>query len=426
MTIDDAPFIYGRVSPLVGEPFDNRSLVFAIQDPSAVRALAANFFRGEAIAEPAGLESVLDYLRAHSDASLWPLFPERGHEVFRDANWQLAVPDLQSRSQMLSRVHFLRLADSADTERLEDSLRRDPRVAYVHRPAIQYPLIAETSAAPRDSLPKQWGLERCRFQQVWDELEAGADPGPIGVIDDGRVPSHPELLGRIEKYTSTVIGGPSPMLHASQVAAVIGAQRGNRDPEGMAGCCAAKLHIHNIWSRDQYDSAAYYGALKAVAKDQLRVVNMSFTSFHHDQTANDLIDDAAASGVIFVAAMGDFAEANSPAAHPAVHPAVIGVGASNQADGRLATSSLGSHLLISAPGQAIRTVDDRDGFNYRTGTSFAAAMVSAAVWLALHKRPDAGFMEMSELLTRGVDTDSASNPELGSGRLDMVALANAL
>jgi hypothetical protein len=125
--------------------------------------------------------------------------------------------------------------------------------------------------------------------------------------------------------------------------------------------------------------------------------------------------------------MGDYAREGSPPVYPAANSGVIAVGGTNRFDRRTDHSSTGSHIWLSAPAEDIWTIRGSTEFRSQFGTSFAAAMVSAAAWLALRRRPGQTPSQIRDLLRRSVDgqsvTNGQRNDEVGYGRLDMVKLA---
>jgi subtilisin family serine protease len=137
------------------------------------------------------------------------------------------------------------------------------------------------------------------------------------------------------------------------------------------------------------------------------------------------------SGVVVVAAMGNGDDPDDGPLYPAANPNVIAVGATNMDDRPLSGSSSGKHMWLSAPGESILTVIGDDPFDYRylSGTSFAAAMVTAAVWLARRRRPGLTPGDVRELLRQSAyrpDGIPGHDSEIGHGRLDVRRLAELL
>lgn len=413
--------------PLDGPARDERSLIVALKSPGVVKEAAASLESGGTPASDT-LAHLREYVARHEAAAFTPLSPRRGAEHFLEsaaglpgARWELAIPADTADGQPALAIHHLQLASPGDAAALRETLRGDD-VAYVQSPAILY----APSTPPPSSwrlADHQWALDRCGFIKVWAQLDGDGHPAPIAVIDDGSDLRHRDLEGRITRYVPPAEGRPSPSLHASSVAGVIAALRGNRDDKGMAGCCSAQLHLFNVWT-DDFDVKAFYAALDDVIESDTRVVNMSLTTrVDDDETLKGRIQKCIERGKVVVAAMGDFAPQGSPKMYPAGFDDVIAVGGTDRHDRRFPLSSRGEHIWISAPGEDIWTIYDRRRYQVQTGTSFATAMVSAAVWLALRTR-DLSLAQVRELLSRSVAPRPAGTKfeDVGHGRLDMLKL----
>ncbi|MGH7616860.1 MAG: S8 family peptidase [Gemmatimonadaceae bacterium] len=268
----------------------------------------------------------------------------------------------------------------------------------------------------------QWAVAQCGFDEVWDSLDVGHDPGAIGLIDNGRHLAHRALDGRIARYVAPTAGEQSIADHAGSVAGIISARRGiARSGElDVYGCCSAQLVVYNVWTKNEgIDRAAVSAALHDAAANKLPVVNISVT---WDQVEEKLVKDAlahcAAENVVVVAAAGN-GGLRGPAFYPATDKNVIAVGATNPHDDRWFDSSVGPHIFISAPGQRIWSISGNEGYDFVEGTSFAAPFVTAAVWLAKRRCPDLKIAAVRDLLSKSVVHPSLRDQGLGYGRLDM-------
>jgi len=282
---------------------------------------------------------------------------------------------------------------------------------------------------------RQWALYRCGFPDVWPLLDTGPDPGEIAVIDRGaKGLNHRELAGRITRKPAP--SRTSRAAHAAAVAAVIAARRDDHegDADGrMDGCCSARVRVYSAWDADeQFDLGAVRAALFQVARLRLPVVNLSLSiSLPNQRDLDDAIAACVRNGVVVVAAMGAGNDRRDGPIYPAANPNVIAVGATNMEDRPASGSNRGKHIWLSAPGESILTVIGDGPFDYKylSGSSFAAAMVTAAVWLARRKRPGLTVGDVRELLKRSAhrpDGIPGHDSEIGHGRLDMSRLAKLL
>jgi len=282
---------------------------------------------------------------------------------------------------------------------------------------------------------RQWALYRCGFPAVWPVLDTGPDPGEIAVIDRGEKGlNHRELAGRITRRPAP--SRSSRAAHAAAVAAVIAARRDDYegDADGrMDGCCSARVRVYSAWDADErFDLGAVRAALFEVARLKLPVVNLSLSMALPNQSdLDDAILACVRNGVVVVAAMGSGNDPDDGPIYPAANPNVIAVGATNMEDRPASGSNKGEHIWVSAPGESILTVigDDPWDYKYLSGSSFAAAMVTAAVWLARRKKPSLTSGDVRELLRLSAyrpDGSPGHDSEIGHGRLDMKRLGELL
>jgi subtilisin/minor extracellular protease Epr len=414
---------YGKIlgSCIDGPTHDERSLVFALRDPKA----AKSFLDGEVPFD--AVNRVRAYIKA-TGALLTPLFAAESESSSRK-HWMLGNPAPRSVDGEFVMHYHLELVSSSDRSDLEADLRKDPRIAFANRPAVFYPLPEAHRGGP-PLAGAQWALAQCKFgPDVWDRLEQHPAPGPIAIIDAGGQTRHPELEGVVE-YVGPPSGDGALSNHAAKVAGVIAAIRGNEDENGtgVTGCCSAKLRVYNTWTKEGFDSKAFYAALDAVVRERPPVLNFSLGSCTSDAMTDCLIQRCVESGVVVVAAMGDYAPQGSPPLFPAAHCGVVAVGGTTRFDEKTNSSSTGCHIWISAPGEDILTVSGDDAVVEADGTSYSTAMVSAAVWLARRANKDLSPADIRDLLAKSVDGKSVPNgghsAELGYGRLDMEKLAD--
>ena len=430
---------------------DRLAVTFAIDDPRVASAAIATAL--DDTSAPTGpVESVLREVAADPNASIRAVFPDEAIGVLGTNGLHLALANERTSSRKLSGIQLLRYAGAPTDASLHRvsawraALRSDPRVAYAEHPMIPYPVLDLTSrdrsrvlrgrierasceGEVRLDCHQQWGLRQCGFDCIWDELDVGVFPGSIGILDIGREPESPELAGRVVKYV-TAARTPFGNSHPAAVAAIISAIRDGMPDETMLGCCSATLEVFSIYTEKGPDCQALYEMLKAVGRDRLRVVNMSFESPCEDPTVNRLIDQYTSDGTIFVAAMGNTGVTDNRSNWPAAHPAVIAVGATrNTRNDRWPHSCTGEHIFMTAPGVDILTVnvEDASQFHCEDGTSMAAPHVTAAVWLALRQRPHWGTKEIRCLLSQSVQSpNQPRNEEVGFGCLDVRRMAQLL
>ena len=293
--------------------------------------------------------------------------------------------------------------------------------------------VAAGAAASDPLAPQQWYLEQARMFPDPNALPRLA-PVRVAVIDSGADLGHPELAGRIVAARSFVGGGARDTNgHGTVVAGMIAAAAGNGI--GIAGLApSARLLIAKIVGPDGgIGVGAEARALRWAVDQGARVVNMSFggtrdprhpsrdTFSREEQRA---VAYAVRRGVLVVAAVGNAdQEPREPwpyASWPAALPHVLGVSAVNRA-GRAPSFSNRDRLFndIAAPGVAIVSTVARSltatrpecaeqGYTLCApgdlgspeGTSFAAALVTAAAANLFALRPSLRAEQVAAIIQR--------------------------
>ena len=167
------------------------------------------------------------------------------------------------------------------------------------------------------------------------------------------------------------------------------------------------------------------------------VINLSFTgSGACDPAIQDIINQIRNRGVVLVAAAGNAGVGDMSNVLPANCDGVIAVAATNRAGDRASYSNHGVAIDIAAPGgegaDQIWTTDNTgdlvaedDDYSPITGTSFAAAQVSAGVALMRALSPTVTPETVSRLLTDSAQAFPAASTcttqVCGAGILDLDA-----
>jgi hypothetical protein len=161
--------------------------------------------------------------------------------------------------------------------------------------------------------------------------------------------------------------------HSAEVAGVI------------AKACPAEIFVYDIGTTAGWDKELFVLALQEIVKMDPKpaVINISVGWQDRWPEADQAIRDCIDNDIAVVVAMGDDGAArNGIDWYPATRSDVIAVAGTETHDLQLPDSDSGDHVWIAAPGEDIVTVVSKDDLGTRNGTSFAAALVTAAVWLA--------------------------------------------
>ena len=167
------------------------------------------------------------------------------------------------------------------------------------------------------------------------------------------------------------------------------------------------------------------------------VINLSFAGAGACNPAvQDAINRAVAAGSIVVAAAGNENGADIANVFPAGCNNVIAVAATDRSGAVASYSNIGSRILLGAPGgggsftngiysthNTGLTGAGADSYTYFTGTSVAAAQVSAAVSLILSLKPTLTLSDVRQILSQTAQpyTGGCFAGNCGAGRLDMFA-----
>ncbi len=222
----------------------------------------------------------------------------------------------------------------------------------------------------------------------------------VAIIDGDADSRHEDLRGRLHKIE--VFVGSNDQIdaeHGTAVASVIGASANNAT--GIVGIAPeAKLELFvSCWADTTSehaicDSFTLAKALDTLLDDPPDILNMSLTG-PFDPLLARLLAAVYDAGVVVVAARP--ADTTVDNHFPAVLESVIGVGNSEQRP-LLAQVAMQAPQEIYAPGIQIMVAVPNDSYDFRSGSSLAAAHVSGAVALLLAVSPGLPYQSVLALL----------------------------
>ena len=274
-----------------------------------------------------------------------------------------------------------RVATGDDRERVLDKLRNDARVE-----SAQALNVFETGTKPTagydDTYAElQHGLDTLDLSRA-HRYTRGAGVR-IAVIDSNADTKHEDLKGRIRRVKDFASRDAAPdREHGTAVTSVIAARANNA--KGIVGVAPeAKVDLYvACWSEAGSDIAICDSFTLAKALDTLLarppdVLNLSLAG-PHDALVERLLLQAREQNIVMIAALP---AGRAPSRQfPARMTEVIAVGSSN-ADGS------GSDVPIFAPGEQILVALPDNTYDFRSGSSLAAAHVSGVVALMLALTP---------------------------------------
>lgn len=179
------------------------------------------------------------------------------------------------------------------------------------------------------------------------------------------------------------------------------------------------------WYSDQADAKAQCSswslakALDAAINNGARIINLSLAGTH-DELLDKLLESANARGINIVAAALEKQEQPGFPAELALAIPVISTGP----DGQLITPIWLSQYpgTVAAPGVEILTTVPREGYDFMSGSSLAAAHVSGIIALLLELKPELSPQQVKDLLQR----NGSSEATVPRHVLDACAILQAL
>lgn len=230
--------------------------------------------------------------------------------------------------------------------------------------SVGYDHVVRIQDAPTDPyyLTNQWDMVQAGFEDAWS-ISTGASSVVVAVVDTGIDSTHPEFAGRILPGANfSLEGGETDTIdghgHGTHVAGIVAAAGNNGI--GIAGAAwQIKLLPIKVLDSSGKGSESELAAGMQYAIDQgVKVLNLSLGTPYDAPIIKAALDNAAAAGVLVVAAGGNSgARCDYPMAvdaqscsFPAAYPYAVGVAATNQFKTRASYSNYGPFVDVAAPG----------------------------------------------------------------------------
>lgn len=259
--------------------------------------------------------------------------------------------------------------------------------------------LTSTPAAADAIRDSQWPLQRYGVtESVWQKSQG--EGVTVAVIDTGVDAQHQDLTGQVlpgKDFTGEGGDGRVDVLgHGTGMASLI-AGHGHGTGAGIMGL-APKAKILPVRIGLEDDESSVPELLPSVDGNQLadairfsvdqgaEVINMSLGGITSGAEDKEAIRYAVDNDVVVVASAGNESWPN--VGYPARFPGVVAVGAVDVDGGIWHLSNYGPDLTISAPGEQIMRAEIGQRYVEASGTSPAAAYVSAAAALVRAKFPD--------------------------------------
>lgn len=286
-----------------------------------------------------------------------------------------------------------------------------------YRPLSQPPSQPLFQPSPRIYLPQKIDVPGPGNKAV------GAASVRIGVVD-GPAAAIPALL-LVRMARKSFLDGADIAAtsgHATAIAALIA---GRDTPTGFTGIATgASLYSAEVMRAAGPDtlatSAALVRAVDWLLGEKVQVINLSLGG-PGDAVMARVFARLAGMAVVVVAAAGNGGPAAAPS-YPAAYAGVIAVTATDAADRPYSAANRGAYIALAAPGVDLWVPDDASG-HYVSGTSFAAAVVTAgSAWL-LAQNPRLDAPALVRRLCRNARDLGAPGPDpvFGCGLMQIAA-----
>lgn len=302
---------------------------------------------------------------------------------------------------------------------------------------------------------RNWWLEAIDARQAWDYSDY-FNKISIGVIDSGFDVDHPELDGKIGFPDSKSANRNYQDSHGTHVAGIIAA---SHNGVGITGICDNSELICVDWNPEilQFwipDLAIYFG-FSSIVEAGAKVVNLSLGS-SGSKAENDaalfekLITPAAysymmssllAKGYDFIAVQsagnGDidgnpidasyngtfttitannvFTGSNNVSAEDILNRIIVVSSVKNNGDGTYTQSwfsNVGKRVDIAAPGEDVYSLSVDGGYDYNSGTSMAAPIVTAVASLVWSVNTSFSGAEVKDIVCSSTDSVAEINDSM--------------
>ncbi|QYK41042.1 MAG: S8 family serine peptidase [Paracoccaceae bacterium] len=217
----------------------------------------------------------------------------------------------------------------------------------------------------------------------------------IGMIDTGVNVNHDALNGQritVHQIPLTDLDAAGRQ-HGTAIAAQLVGRMDSRVPGLLPLAELVAVEAFHVGAGgDAADAFSLAQAVETLIDARVSVINMSFSG-PDNAVLRQLVQDAGGAGIGLVAAAGNGGP-GAPPGYPAAWPEVIAVTAVDGALRPYRQGNRGPYVTLAAPGVNLWTAASISGGRLRSGTSYAAPFVTAALAVERLRRPDAPVAEV--------------------------------
>jgi subtilisin family serine protease len=293
------------------------------------------------------------------------------------------------------------LADSESPTVLLQKLRDDPRVDSAQEMHYFQSMTLPAGLYNDSYAGFQYGFESMNVSKA--HQYANGSGVKIAVIDSGVDLQHEDFFGSQIQLQEFVPKGRGSMsaAHGTAVVSLIVANPNNN--KGIVGVApAAELTaLRACWGYGdteiaRCDTFTLAKALDSLVQSPPDLINLSIAG-PQDPLLGRLINRALQNGTVIVAARPKTADGEH--AYPADYAGVLAVSAAANAN-QAAANPTAPRGTIFAPGEQIMVALPDDGYDFRSGSSLAAANASGVIALLLERVPGLNGAAIAEILLK--------------------------
>ena len=359
-----------------------------------------------------------------------------------------AVNKSNSREVDITTIYKVEVNAGKNLEKYIRELNKLTEVAYAEPHYLDF-----TTLTPNDpDLALQYHLTNINAFTAWG-IQPGASSTKIAIIDTGTDIDHPDLVGNMYTNSSDPINGVDDdgngyiddyygwdfidedgipdgdgANHGVHVAGIAGAK-----PNNSIGIAGTGYNCSIVSIRTGNDQTILYGydGIVYAADQGFDVINCSWGSSSYSQYAQDVVTYASVNqNALVVAASGNNGQDNY--FYPAAYDYVLSVGATNASDEVTSFTNYGYWLDILAPGQSIYSTMPDGEYNYNSGTSMAAPVVSGIAGLVKSQYSSLTGLQIAERLKTtitdisNVGNNSTYGDKMGFGLVNAYEALNGI
>lgn len=202
--------------------------------------------------------------------------------------------------------------------------------------------------------------------------------------------------------------------HGTAVAGILAA---NDDGEGIVGV-APDVTLYSVKVFDYSNAAPISRIIEGIywaIDHDIHIINMSFGTNVNSYALHQAVKAAQEADILMVAAAGN----NAAVEYPAAYPEVIAVGATDYQGKRASFSAVGEALELVAPGECVLTSSFYGGIMALNGTSLSAPHVAGAAAVLWAKDMSKSSDFIRQLLNASANRSLGAAEEYGNGLLDV-------